>query len=217
MKYIWLSHQFTIDTPMYGGAKDFKIIKENAIENGDSCNTSSLVLPSHTGTHVDAPRHFIQNGKCIEDYPSEEWVFNSVQVINFNAAPGQIIDNGDLDIKKNSSTEIILLRSSFEQWRGDDLYWEQNPGLSPELADYMIGLCPKLKIIGMDFISISSYMHREIGRKAHRTFLSKNIRLIEDMHLKALKEEMIVSQVIVMPIRFYNAEGSPCTILCAVT
>ena len=217
MEYIWLSHQLTDDTPMYGGAKDFKIIRGNSIEKGDSCNTSEMVLPSHTGTHVDAPLHFIQDGKCIEDYAPEEWVFNNIQIVNFKVKPGQIIYSGDIHIDKNYKTELILFRSSFEECRGQDIYWKENPGLSPELADHLIGCCPNLKMLGMDFISISSYMHRELGRESHRTFLNKNIRLIEDMHLSVLKKEILLSRVIVMPIRFSGADGSPCTILGGVS
>ncbi len=213
MKKIWLSHTLTNNTPEYGGVKDFKIINRQSIENGDSCNTTEMVLPSHTGTHVDAPLHFIQNGRCIEDYTPEEWVFTNIQIVNFNAEPGQIIKSSDIHLDENYETEIILFRSSFEQFREKDIYWKENPGLSPELAISLIEWCPNLKIIGMDFISISSYVHREIGREAHRMFLGKDIRLIEDMHLSTLRKNVFLSQMIVAPIRFDKAEGSPCTII----
>lgn len=216
MAYIWLSHQLTHDTPLYGGAHNLKLIKNKSIENGDTCNTSELYFSSHAGTHVDAPLHFIQNGKCIEDYAPGDWVFTNIQVAYFKAAPAQIIQPRDIHIDENPDTEIILLRSSFEKFRGENLYWEKNPGLAPELADFLMVICPKLKMIGMDFISISSYAHRDTGREAHQTFLNKGLRLIEDMHLSTLKKEARLFQMFVMPVRFLNAEGSPCTILGVV-
>ena len=73
---------------------------------------------------------------------------------------------------------------------------------------------PKLRCIGMDLISISSYVNREEGRKAHHAFLNpkngKPILLIEDMKLDV---DGPFKKVIVAPLQIDKADGAPCTVI----
>ena len=77
-------------------------------------------------------------------------------------------------------------------------------------------------MIGFDFISLSSYTNRELGREAHRAFLNKSfsglnkdcskpILIIEDMHLASLKE--CPNKIVVAPLRYDRSDGSPVTII----
>ncbi|MCD4652235.1 MAG: hypothetical protein K8S56_10695 [Candidatus Cloacimonetes bacterium] len=68
-------------------------------------------------------------------------------------------------------------------------------------------------VIGMDFISVSSLRHREIGRSAHKSFLKLDILLIEDMSLSVLNSSCEIKEVIALPLRFSNADGAPCTVI----
>ena len=73
-----------------------------------------------------------------------------------------------------------------------------------------------MRAIGFDFISLTAYQHREIGREAHRAFLAKYrdkppIRIIEDMALAALSKAP--SEVTVLPLFVRGADGAPVTVL----
>ena len=72
---------------------------------------------------------------------------------------------------------------------------------------------PNLQAIGIDFISISSYQHREIGRQAHIELLGRDIRLIEDLSLKNINSSIPVKKVIALPLIFTNGDGSPASII----
>lgn len=215
MSFIWLSHVLSNNTPLYGGGSGIAVKQEKAIELGDSCNTSVLTMPSHTGTHVDSPYHFLANGKCVDQYAPEDWFFNYPHVIFFSASPGQLITPEDIPLPKqlDKDTDLILLCSGFEKYRDLDLYWQEGPGLAPELADYFVKRCPKLRAIGMDFISISSLKHREAGRMAHREFLQREILIFEDMRLSELQTHTQLQKIIVLPLRFQQGDGAPCTIV----
>jgi kynurenine formamidase len=74
-------------------------------------------------------------------------------------------------------------------------------------------------MIGFDFISLSSYAHRDLGREAHRAFLAEleidgdnkdPILIIEDMDLSKIK--ICLSKIIVSPLRFEMADGAPVTV-----
>ncbi|MBC8460159.1 MAG: cyclase family protein [Deltaproteobacteria bacterium] len=211
---IWLSHILTNDTPLYGGSSGIAVKQEKAIKLEDSCNTTVLTMPSHAGTHVDSPYHFLANGKRVDQYAPEDWFFNCPHIVFFSAKPGQLITPEDISLPEHISenTDLLLLCSGFEKYRGLDLYWQEGPGLSPELADYFVEHCPKLRAVGVDFISISSLMHREEGRAAHRTFLEKGIMLFEDMRLSGIRKEERLEKVVALPLRFSNGDGAPCTI-----
>jgi|TARA_B100000315_G_scaffold247539_1_gene276347 kynurenine formamidase len=68
---IYLSHVLSADTPTYGGIGLCRIEHSKNITKGDSSNNSQIHFSSHTGTHIDAPYHFYNDGKTIDDYSLE--------------------------------------------------------------------------------------------------------------------------------------------------
>lgn len=214
--WIWLSHVLDENTPAYGGGPGLQLSQTKAIHCGDSCNQSTIEhLPLHLGTHVDAPLHFIPEGKSVDELSAENWIFNAIQLFEFSLPPtAYILTEKDFPLSAiNPLAEIILIKTGFEQYRKKEIYWKQNPGLSPELASYFLSYFPYLRAVGMDFISVSSFLHREIGRKAHQAFLSKEILLVEDMKLNTLDASKNLSKLIILPLRIKGIDGSPCTVI----
>ncbi len=210
-KIIWLSHILNSKTPAYGDNGSFQIKSDKSLSQGDSCNTVNLCFSNHLGTHVDAPKHFIQEGKTVDNYLAEEWVFESPLLLDVKANPGQIIEPKDIEVKhKNDKTDLLLIRTQFEQYRESEIYWKENPGISPELAVHLINLFPSLQAIGLDTISLSSYQHRQVGRLAHQAFLNKGLRIFEDLALAKVNN---LQQVIALPLRFADADGAPCSVV----
>ena len=67
------------------------------------------------------------------------------------------------------NTDLLLIRTGFEDQRGKPLYWQNAPGMAPETADFLLDHLPGLKAVGFDFISISSLAHRQAGRAVRPT------------------------------------------------
>lgn len=215
MKIIWLSHILSEKTPLYGGASDISIISDKSLNDGDSCNTSKLTLSGHSGSHVDVPYHFISQGKKLDEYLAENWVFYNPLVIDINVVQGQMIGNNDLSLlnlnKKN--IDLVLIKSNFEVFRGRDIYWQESPGLVPEMAEFLKSKFPSIRAVGMDFISISSLKHRDIGRLAHKAFLKQNILLFEDLSLINIKQTSKLKKVVALPLIYAGGDGAPCTVI----
>jgi arylformamidase len=215
MKYIWLSHILNNETPLYGGERSifFSIIK--SIKQGDSCNTSRYVLTSHSGTHIDVPRHFFEIGRAIDEYNPIEWIYDNVDVVSVKADPGQCLGKHELNIESHvgEATELLLVKTGFEEHRKTAFYWQDNPALKPELAFYFREKCPNLRAVGIDFISVANLKHREQGRSCHKAFLENDILIIEDMSLSNLKKGWKLRQVIVSPLRVECSDGSPVTVI----
>ena len=214
MSFIWLSHVLANDTPLYGGADNLDIRSDKSINAGDSCNTSFIKMPSHAGTHVDAPRHFFSKGRSIDSFSAHEWIFHNPCLIDIDVQPGTLIQPEHIlknEVKERA--DFVIFKTGFEHWREDDTYWQKNPGLAPELAEFLILKSPNLRAIGMDFISISSLMHREEGRMAHREFLQRKILIFEDMRLSELQTHAQLQKVIALPLRFQEGDGAPVSIV----
>jgi len=218
MKTIYLSYFINPETPLYGGEKSIKVDLRSEISKGASSNTKHLYFPNHTGTHIDFPNHFSDTGKTINDYPAGFWTFNNVFIIDLPGESEKIIETKDINIKEiPPETDFLIIKTGFGKFREDKIYWNNNPGLAPEFAGALKERCAKLRAVGFDFISVSSYQNRELGRKAHKEFLiNNNILLIEDMNLGELDDSKIKS-IIALPLLVDKIDGSPITVIAEIT
>ena len=216
---VFLSHLLTKDTPGYGGAPGFFCESKASIAAGNSANSSEWRLSNHIGTHIDVPYHFAEQGDTIDLYPAESWFFESPSLIDYPAKPAELILPGDWLNALPLESDLLLLRTSFEKHRRESIYWEQNPGFSPELGAWLRKNRPQLRAIGADILSATSWQHREVGRKAHLRFLDpalagKPILIIEDMALQSLVKSP--RRVVVAPMRVEGGDGGPVTVIAEV-
>ena len=215
-KIVFLSYSLSEATPLYGNGTGISFSNDKEITKGDSCNTMNLSFSNHSGTHIDLPYHFDKSGKTINDYSADFWEFNNVEIIDLSnrVSECEIIDSKKIPEIKNPDADLILIKTGFSFFRGSDKYTLTPPGLSSKLAKYFRINYPKIRCVGMDLISISSYSNREEGRKAHIEFLNPSkgdpILLIEDMKLDI---DQSFDKVVVAPLQIDGADGVPCTIL----
>lgn len=216
--YVLLSHVLRQDTPSYGN-RDKVIIRVNSsMKAGETANSSCLVLSNnHIGTHIDVPRHFSVDGKRTVDYPIGDYVFEACLVIDLPCSEACLISPNDLKkVNIRPDVDLLLIRTGYENLRGQDAYWNNNPGLHPDLADYLRKKYPKLRCIGFDFISVTSWQHRAEGKLAHKAFLApengdKEIWAIEDMSLKDAPSD--IKKVVVAPLLVEDGNGTAVTII----
>jgi kynurenine formamidase len=139
-----------------------------------------------------------------------------VGLISAELEPGALVTSQHLPDHLDDSTDLLIFNSHFQKHRGDDLYWSNNPGLAPELADSLRARYPKVRAIGFDFISATSYTQRDIGREAHQRFLCPErghpILIIEDMNLSPLQSTTQIISCHVAPLLISGADGVPVTV-----
>lgn len=228
---VWhfLNHSVSQNTPLYGGAENIRIKKTRQISNGDTSNNSEIEMPLHAGTHIDAPYHFDDHGKKISDYPPQFWIFSYIHFIRIEVEADEIIN---IEILKDElekipqNTDFLIIKTGFEKYRSTDRekYIKHNPGFAPDVGVWL-RQNRKVRAIGFDFISLTSYQNRDLGRVAHRAFLSTlpdghlsfdhdPILIVEDMKLSEMSKAP--EQVIMAPLMVENADGAPVTILAKV-
>jgi arylformamidase len=220
---ICLSHIIRQNTQAYGNRDRIFIRTNSSIKKGESANSSCWIFSNnHIGTHIDTPNHFSELGRKTYEIPINDFIFDKVQLVDIPCNDARLIDIEDFNgfnqlIGKN--TELLLIRTGYEKFREEDKYWNDNPGLAPELADYFRTNYPDLRCIGFDFISLTSWKFREEGKKSHQAFLcpefwEKEILVIEDMALANIFSPM--KQVIVAPLFVEDGNGGAVTIFANI-
>ncbi len=216
-KYIYLSYFLDHLTPLYGGAKGISITPDRSINNGDSANTKQISLQNHSGTHIDFPNHFFEDGKTSENYNADFWIFEKPYLVLRKAEENEIFSLSDHEMKKiPKEIDFLIIKTGFGEYRGEEKYWKYNPGFAPIFATKLREKFPNLKVIGMDFISLTSYQNRELGREAHRVFLGgdRPILLIEDMDLSKIMYSP--KSILCLPRLINGIDSSPVTIIASI-
>ncbi|MCR9203302.1 MAG: cyclase family protein [Halobacteriovoraceae bacterium] len=220
-KILFLSHYLDPkSTPSYGNNEgQLTIVPASCICSGDSSNSLTIKMSNHIGTHIDLPRHFDDKGKVLNDYNPEDWIFTSPQLIDLPKSEEELIEFNEINELLASKTDFLILRTGFEKFRGQEAYWARNPGFAEETGRLLRKNYPNLKAIGFDFISITSYPNRPLGRLAHKSFLSSEfegepIRAIEDMTLNELKSSPL--SLTVAPLMVNQADGVQVTVFALI-
>ena len=216
MRYEYLSHLLTEKIPAYGGKFSLDLVRIESIPSGGSANTCRFSMASHCGTHVDAPNHFFENGKPAADYPPEFWFFRAPHIVKVRLAPSEILKPGEWMKSIGNSCDILIFQSGWAKFRGEEKYSVENPGIHPDVGIRLRKEFPRIKAIGIDWVSVSSYQDRPLGRDAHKAFLNpkgenRPILIIEDMDLS--RNLTGFAEVTVFPLRVAGADSAPCTIV----
>lgn len=204
-------------TPLYGGGKGISVKPDRSIDLGDTANTKNLAFQNHSGTHIDFPNHFFRDGLTSETYDASYWIFQRPSLICRDIEENIIIDLNEEELREvPNDTDFLIFKTGFGKYRGGEKYWKYNPGFAPAFADTLRKKFPALKVLGMDFISLTGYQNRELGRKAHRCFLGgdRPILLIEDMDLSQLVTSP--KSISCLPLMIHGLDGAPVAIVAQI-
>lgn len=202
---------------MYGGRGSLHIKCLQSLADGSSANVFGFTMENHWGTHVDCPAHFFKDGLAIADYPAETWFFEKPFVLSLSLEENGLLYSKDIEAVP-AGTDLLLIKTGFSRFRGTEKYSTCNPGISPETGIWLREKLASVRAIGFDFISISPYKNRAIGKAAHNAFLDPQgagepILIIEDMDLAC--DLAGLASVWVLPLRIAGIDSAPCTVIGA--
>ncbi len=203
MKIYDISLTITPEIPVWPGDLRVELQRVKKIEDGSHDNLSQMKLGVHTGTHVDAPYHFIANGLKIDELPIEIFV-GPVQVV-------QIPDDVDLinasDLQKaqiDSSIKRILIKTrNSKHWEGHEKKFDENfVAISADAADYLVKL--GMQFVGIDYLSVGPFHN---SKPTHDALLGAGMALLEGADLSRVPEG--VYQLVCLPLKLGATEGAP--------
>ena len=174
----------------------------------DGVNLTKITMGSHTGTHVDAPRHFIRDGIGIDRIPLNKLI-GEAYVADLSKKPiGGGITSKDLRRELETeiaSDDIVAIYTGCSEHWGDKSINRDYTYLTEDAADYLVS--KKVRAVGIDFLSVEKFKATE--HLVHKTLLGNGIFIVESLS-NALNQ--FVGQrilMICMPIKLRDGDGAP--------
>ena len=199
MKIYDITASICDDLPSYDNKKT-TIDDLLQIKNGDDCNFSVMKISSHTGTHADVPKHFIDNGLC-NATTSLEHFFSRAKVIRLSV--NSHVRKEDLEPHDIQEGDSILLDTGQSKFMRQGKFKEDYIALAPCAAEYLVKI--KIKTVGIDYLSVDPY--NAPGFPAHKILLGNGIAILEGLVLDAVPEgEYTLSA---LPLKIPGGNGSP--------
>ena len=183
------------------GDPPFEADRISDIAKGDHATVSRLSMGSHTGTHIDAPAHFVRDGIDVGRLPLEIMVGPArvIQIKDHDA-----INEDELRTHKITRGDRILFktRNSAYAWRSAK-FVEDFVHLTEPAADYLVRL--GVRVVGVDYLSVGGY--KGGGAAVHEMLLRHGIWIIEGLDLSLVEEGPY--DLVCLPLRIENCDGSP--------
>ena len=207
MKVIDLTLTISEKIPTFPGSPKPHFIEWETIpKNG--YNLELLFLSTHTGTHIDAPFHFVKNGKKIHEITPERLV-NEAVLIRIGKNSNRSISRTDIQNfeQKNGKIEsgsTVIFHTGWQKNLNKKFYFTENPGLSVSAAKYLVS--KKINMVGIDSPSID--LGTDSKFSVHHVLAKNNILIVENLaNLNKIKSNNF--HLITSPLKLKNATGSP--------
>lgn len=174
--------------------------RTSSIEEGAPANVSVVSMPTHAGTHLDAPLHFLEDGASIDRMPAE-----------VGLGPAHVVDVDTLDPigpeaieRVPGGTERVLFKTdnSMRCWQVDD-FVEEYVYLSTRAAEALADR--GVRLVGIDYLSVGG-IHDNI-EPVHRTLLEAGVWLLEGLDLSEAPSGSV--ELACLPMRVEDGDGAP--------
>jgi arylformamidase len=187
--------------PTYAGEPGPELQYLKQIARGDSANVTALSLGSHTGTHVDAPHHFLDGRSTVEEMPLESLV-GTAQVVELTEQ--RHITAADLEAAgiPAASRRLLLKTPNSAFWDHDDFHTDF-VGLTGDAALWLVD--HGFFLIGIDYLSIEQF--RSPTHEVHKTLLEAGVIILEGLDLMHVPPGAYT--LVCAPLKVVGADGAP--------
>ena len=207
MKVIDLTLTVSNKIPTFPGSPQPNFIPWEKIKD-DGYNLELLFLSTHTGTHLDAPHHFLEKGAKIHEISLKKLVSEAV-LIQSRKKAGKVITKTDIQKFEKKHGKIddfssVIFLTGWQRNLQKKYYFTKNPGLSVSGAEYLAS--KKINLVGIDSPSID--LGTDSKFSVHQIFAKKGMLIVENLaNLDKIKSSKF--HLVVLPLKLKNATGSP--------
>jgi arylformamidase len=193
----------TPDMPVWPGDPNVILERVSKIEEGSNANVSRMAMSVHTGTHMDAPYHFVPEGKTIETLPLEVLI-GTVQVVELPSTCNLITASIIKEAGIGAGVERVLFKTR------NSAYWLQTNipfqtgfiGVSVDGAELLVS--SGIRLVGIDYLSIAPFKQ---SRPTHVALLKAGMVILEGVDLSKVSPGYY--QLICLPLKLAGSDGSP--------
>lgn len=188
--------------PTWPGDPSIVLERVEKIENGSNSNVSRLDMGVHTGTHVDAPYHFLPDGKTVEQLnlnmlTGRAYVLYLPEVDVITAA---VLDAAQIPPR---TRRVLFKTRNSGYWKDVSAGFHTDfVGLSADGAEYLIKR--GVKLVGVDYLSVAPYHH---SRPTHEILLSAGVVILEGLDLSQVSQGRYT--LYCLPLKLAGSDGAP--------
>lgn len=174
------------------------------VDKGDKVTMSQININSHNGTHVDAPLHFIYGGGSIDQMPLDTTIGRARVIEIKDPESVKVKELEPCNIK--SGERILFKTQNSEKAYKTDKFFEDYVFISTEAAHFLAD--KKVRLVGLDYISIGSFKSLENVGETHETLLKNGIYILEMINLSGVKPGEY--ELLCLPLRMERGDAGPC-------
>jgi arylformamidase len=199
----WIDVSVTLRTGMvnWPGDPPARISHALSMERGDPCTVSLLEMGAHTGTHMDAPAHFVRGGIGIDDMPLDAAI-GAARVIPIldreSIKPGELVQHS---IRRGE--RVLFKTNNSDHCWDTNSFFEEFVYLSAAAAQYLVER--QVRLVGVDYLSVGGF--RADGVETHQALLKAGIWIIEGLNLKRVQPGRV--QLVCLPLKILEGDGAP--------
>lgn len=210
MRIVDLSRLISTDTKVFPNSLPPSFIDWTKIDV-HGYDSEMVFLSTHTGTHMDAPSHFLKNVSSIDQIDVDRLVCNAL-IVRVDKHTDEYITLEDLRrVPDDISNQAIIFSTGWEHEITREDFFSHNPGLSPELAEHLVER--KINAVGIDSPSVDR--GSALNFPAHKILLSQGIILLENLcNLNQITQQRFI--LVMAPLKLKNASGSPIRALAMI-
>jgi arylformamidase len=203
MKWHDISVDVKPDLPVWPGDPHVVLERFQKLEDGGNANVSRLAMSLHTGTHVDAPFHFLLDGERLSEIALDRF-FGRVTVVEI-APEVDVITASVLDMIPNTLiTERILFKTrNSTYWKDESTVFHRDfVALDVSGAEFLVG--NGVRLVGIDYLSIAPFRD---GKGTHEKLLAGDIVILEGLDLSDVGQGSY--ELFCLPLKLWMTEGAP--------
>jgi arylformamidase len=189
----------------YPGDPGIELAPHARIAAGDDVNVTRLAFGSHTGTHVDAPHHFIDGARRVDDIPLDVLI-GPARVVEI-PADVRAIGAGELERAGIDGVARLLLKTCNARLLDRDGFQQDFAYLTGDAARLLVDA--GVRLVGIDYLSIEEYGAAE--SVAHETLLGADVVVVEGVDLRRVAGGDY--ELICLPLRLAGADGAPARVV----
>jgi len=197
-----ITHNMNVYLPLWPGDPPFQLIQSQSEKNGEPIHLAQVHFSVHMGTHVDAPRHFFQNGQDVSRLSLEKLI-GKATVVEYPGKEAISADFVKSILKDREDVHRLLFKTiNSELWRRPG-FQKSFVAISPEASDILLE--HDIWLVGIDYMSIEAF-HNQEGF-VHKNLLKHGVIVLEGLDLENVLPGDY--ELIALPLKIDQADGSP--------
>ena len=200
MSFHDISLKLSGETVRWVTAPPFELEERRRMSKGDPNNSSALNMSVHSGTHIDAPFHFVADGNTIDQLPLERFI--GPALVYAVEAERYITKEHVAGIRLDGATRVLFKTRNSALLHKQE-YDPDFVAFSVEAAQSLVEL--GVELVGLDYLSVA---HADEQVPVHRAFLDHGVVLLEGIDLSEVAPGRY--ELMCLPIPLGDSDGAPC-------